>query len=97
MQRVDPRRLGEAEPILDLMQDMGLQSVLHIGTITWEHQTQNIQSMIVTVFLSQDLVQELKWCNVSSTDYGSDHKSIITSFTLIVERHLPRQTRLLYQ
>jgi len=68
--------------MVDIIYDLQLQSLLQPGTITWEHQTQDLSSTVDVVLASTDLAEEKLRCQVHGTDHGSDHKAIKATFTL---------------
>ncbi|PWI64591.1 hypothetical protein PCL_09521 [Purpureocillium lilacinum] len=72
------RRQGEAEPIIDLMNEHGLCSLLPRGTRTWRRQDQ--ESTIDLVLATSELADEMLTCALHATDHGSDHQAIQTTF-----------------
>ena len=84
------RRQGEAEPIIDMMQDLDLQSILPRGTITFE--AARGESTIDLMLVSSSLAQDHIYCKPMETDYGSDHRPIETKFELSIEIE-PQQAR----
>ncbi|OAQ61336.1 reverse transcriptase [Purpureocillium lilacinum] len=71
-------RQGEAEPIVDLMSEYGLCSLLPRGTRTWRRQDQ--ESTIDLVLATSELADEMLTCALHATDPGSDHQAIQTTF-----------------
>ncbi|KAJ6439086.1 reverse transcriptase [Purpureocillium lavendulum] len=71
-------RQGEAEPIIDLMAEQGLRSLLPRGTKTW--QGQDWESTIDLVLATSELADEMVACVLHPTDHGSDHRAIQTTF-----------------
>lgn len=69
-------RRGEADTIVDFMQEAGLHSLLPAGTVTWEHQSMDITSTVDLILGSKAIQEELVYCRVHSPDHGSDHKPI---------------------
>jgi hypothetical protein len=76
----DKGRVNEGEPFVDLIQEVGLQSLLPTGTTTWEHQSGDIASTVDVLAGSEEIVQHLEYCRIHSTDYGSDHRPIALSY-----------------
>lgn len=77
---VSLERQGEAEPIIDLMIQHGLRSLLPRGTKTW--QGPSSESTIDLVLASADLADEMIKCSVHPTEHGSDHRAIQTVFDI---------------
>jgi len=75
---VSVMRQGEAEPIVDLMNEHGLCSLLPRGTRTWQGQDQ--ESTIDLVLTTSELADEMVACVLHPTDHGSDHRAIRTTF-----------------
>jgi len=68
--------------MVDMIYDLQLQSLLQPGTITWEHQTQDLPSTVDVVPASTDLAEQRLQCQLHGTDHGSDHNAIEATFTL---------------
>ena len=80
-------RQGEADLIIDLMNEFALSSLLRRGTKTWhggEHAT-----TIDLVLVSSELAASTVKCAVHGTEHGSDHSAIETVFDNSVP--VPRQ------
>ncbi|KAJ6436136.1 reverse transcriptase [Purpureocillium lavendulum] len=75
---VSAMRQGEAEPIIDLMNEHGLCSLLPRGTRTWQGQDQ--ESTIDLVLATSELADTMVTCVPHPTDHGSDHRAIQTTF-----------------
>ena len=75
-------RQGEAQPILDLMDEHGLCSLLPRGTKTW--QRRHSESTIDLVLASAELTDEMIKCDLHPTEHGSDHRAIETTFDVSV-------------
>ncbi|PHH85351.1 hypothetical protein CDD83_550 [Cordyceps sp. RAO-2017] len=75
---VTSRRQGEAQPIIDLMNEHGLCSLSPRGTKTW--QGADKESTIDLVLTSTELAGDVVKCAVHPTEYGSDHRAIQTVF-----------------
>jgi hypothetical protein len=86
--RMSTQRQNEGEPIIDYMQEAGLQSLLPTGTITWEHQSGNCASTVDVILGSEGVVDNLEYCRIHHIDYGSDHRPIATSYN----RQLPEES-----
>jgi hypothetical protein len=74
------RRQGEAEPIIDLMEEHSLLSLLPRGTKTWENAEHT--STIDLILASAELAEEIVACGIHPTEHGSDHRAIRTEFDL---------------
>ncbi|KAJ6436382.1 reverse transcriptase [Purpureocillium lavendulum] len=83
---VSARRQGEAEPIIDLMNEHGLRSLLPRGTRTWQGQDQ--ESTIDLILVTSELADELITCVPHSTDHGSDHRAIHTTFDVTLPERI---------
>ncbi|KJZ69719.1 hypothetical protein HIM_10888 [Hirsutella minnesotensis 3608] len=87
---VSARRQGEGQPIIDLMSDFGLCSLLPRGTKTW--QGRDKESTIDLVLASAELADEVTSCVIHPTEHGSDHRAIQTTFDIRVpERTFPQR------
>ncbi|KAF4336646.1 reverse transcriptase [Fusarium beomiforme] len=87
-------RQGEADPIIDLMNDFMLRSLLRRGTKTW--QGRNYKTTIDLVLASEELADATIKCAVHGTEHGSDHRTIETVFDISVPA--PKQEeRLLFK
>ncbi|OAQ58910.1 reverse transcriptase [Purpureocillium lilacinum] len=75
---VSARRQGEGEPIIDLMNEHGLRSLLPRGTRTWQGSGQ--ESTIDLILTTSELADEMMICAPHTTDHGSDHRAIQTTF-----------------
>ena len=73
-------RQGEAAPIIDLMEDYNLQSLLPRGTKTYESERgeTTIDLMLTSSALADDRIR----CEIHPTEHGSDHRAIHTSFAI---------------
>ncbi|XP_044714766.1 endonuclease-reverse transcriptase domain-containing protein [Hirsutella rhossiliensis] len=84
---VTSRRQGEGQPIIDLMNEHGLCSLLPRGTKTWQgpDKESTIDLMLVSTELADDMVK----CAIHPAEYGSDHRAIHTAFDIdLPERDL---------
>ena len=75
-------RQGEADPIIDLMNEFALSSLLKRGTKTWHGggQSGDCESTIDLVLASENLTDSMTKCAILGTDHGSDHGTIETVF-----------------
>lgn len=71
-------RQGEADQIIDLMNEFALSSLLPRGTKTWRGGDH--ESTIDLVLASEDLATSIIKCAIHSTEHGSDHRAIETIF-----------------
>jgi hypothetical protein len=75
-----PIRQGEADPIIDLMNEFSLLSLLPRGTKTWQQGDQ--ESTIDLILASEELASSTIQCRLHGTEYGSDHRAIKTVFDI---------------
>ncbi|KAJ6114720.1 hypothetical protein N7486_000498 [Penicillium sp. IBT 16267x] len=75
-------RQGEADPIIDLMNEFALSSLLRRGTKTWHGGGQSVdcESTIDLVLASENLADSMIKCAIHGTEHGSDHRAIDTIF-----------------
>ena len=75
-------RQGEADPIIDLMNEFALSSLLKRGTKTWHGggQSGDCESTIDLVLASENLTESMTKCALLETDHGSDHCAIESVF-----------------
>ena len=71
-------RQGEADPIIDLMTEHALSSLLPRGTKTW--QCGEYETTIDLVLASKELADTVLRCAAHDTEHGSDHRMIDTVF-----------------
>ncbi|KAK0368981.1 hypothetical protein CLIM01_13661 [Colletotrichum limetticola] len=77
---VSEGRQGEADPIVDLMSEYSLRSLLPRGTKTWE---KNEAATTIDLSLaSEELARTVVRCALHETDHGSDHRTIETTFDM---------------
>ncbi|KAK1509295.1 hypothetical protein CABS01_16854 [Colletotrichum abscissum] len=77
---VSEGRQGEADPIIDLMSEYSLRSLLPRGTKTWE---KNEAATTIDLSLaSEELARTVVRCALHETDHGSDHRAIETTFDI---------------
>ncbi|RKK19029.1 hypothetical protein BFJ67_g17634, partial [Fusarium oxysporum f. sp. cepae] len=90
---VTGRRQGEAGPIIQLMGEHGLHSLLPQGTKTWEGPG-GIASTIDLVLASTELADEMMSCGIHPTEHGSDHRAIRTEFDTTPPERTPSDSLL---
>jgi hypothetical protein len=75
-------RQGEADPIIDLINECALSSLLKRGTKTWHGRghSGDCESTINLVLASEDLTDSVIKCAILGTEHGSDHCAIKTVF-----------------
>ncbi|KAI2946871.1 hypothetical protein CBS147323_11233 [Aspergillus niger] len=75
-------RQGEADPIIDLMNEYALSSLLKRGTKTWHGggYSGDCESTIDLVLASDNLTDSVIKCAILGTEHGSDHCAIETVF-----------------
>ena len=86
---VSDERQGEAEPIIEMMGEQGLVSLLKRGTIT-RSQGGN-ESTIDLTLTTQGLANSMSFCKIHDIDHGSDHLAVESRFNLEVPAQ--RQTQ----
>lgn len=91
---VSPVRQGEADDIIDLMNELSLCSMLARGTKTWQGGDDELT--IDLVLASEGLAESVIKCTIHGTDHGSDHRAIETVFDVSVPTPKP-QDRLLFK
>ncbi|KJZ69760.1 hypothetical protein HIM_10843 [Hirsutella minnesotensis 3608] len=90
---VSASRQGEGQPIIDLMNEFGLSSLLPRGTKTWQRADE--ESTIDLVLASAELADEVISCMTHPTEHGSDHRAIQTAFDIQVpEKTFPQRLML---
>ena len=75
-------RQGEADPIIDLMNEFDLMSLLPRGTKTWSGG--DFETTVDLVLASSDLASSTVKCMIHGTEHGSDHRAIETEFDVSV-------------
>ncbi|CEL11721.1 Putative Reverse transcriptase [Aspergillus calidoustus] len=95
---VSLERQGEADPLIDLMNEFALSSLLKRGTKTWQGGGQggDYESTIDLVLASENLTGSMVKCAVHGTEHGSDHRAIKTVFDVPVPGS-KQQERLLFK
>lgn len=73
-------RQGEVQPILEMMEDLDLDTLLPRGTITWENATN--QSTLDLMLTSHSLTETHLKCQIHQTEHGSDHRAIETELDI---------------
>ena len=79
-----PARQGEANPIINLMGDYSLYSLLPRGTKIW--QNSNRETMIDLILALDELASMIVKCVVYRIEYGSDYRAIETIFNIAVPK-----------
>ena len=87
-------RQGEADAIIDLMNEFTLNSLLRRGTKTWHGG--DYETTIDLVLTSEELKDAMIKCTLYGTEHGSDHRTIETVFDIAVPTPRP-QERLLFK
>jgi len=77
---VSQNRQGEADPIIDLMSDYALCSLLPRGTKTW--QNGGHETTIDLILASEELASAVVKCKIHEIEHGSDHRAIETMFDI---------------
>ncbi len=77
-------RQGEAQEVLDLIDDLDLHLLLPRGTITYNGPNGN--STIDLIFASRALAEDRLTCEPHATEHGSDHVAINTTFAIDIPR-----------
>jgi hypothetical protein len=91
-------RQGEADSIIDLMNEFALSSLLKRGTKTWQGGGQggDYESTIDLILASENLTGSMVKCAVHGTEHNSDHRAIETVFDVPVPVS-KRKERLLFK
>jgi hypothetical protein len=81
---VSLERQGEADPIINLMNEFALSSLLKQGTKTWQGGGQggDYESTINLVLASENLTDSVVKCAIHRTEHGSDHHIIKMVFNI---------------
>jgi endonuclease/exonuclease/phosphatase family metal-dependent hydrolase len=79
---VSLERQGEADPIIGLMSEFSLSSLLRRGTKTWHGG--DYETTIDLVLASEELTTSMVKCAIHGTEHGSDHRTIETVFDVSV-------------
>ena len=79
-ERVSEESQGAAEPIIEMMGEQGLISLLKSGIITRDQGGD--ESTIDLMLASQGLANFVIFCKIHDSDHGSDHLAIETRFNL---------------
>lgn len=77
---------GEAEPLLDLISKLNLQSLLPRGTVTYS--ARSVSSTIDLIFTTARLAEEIDVCQVYERNHGSDHEAVHLRFSVIMSAPL---------
>jgi hypothetical protein len=84
---VSLERQGEADRIIDLMNEFALSSLLRRGTKTWHGG--NYDTTIDLILASAELADSTVKCGIYGTEHGLDHRAIDTVFDILVP--VPKQ------
>ncbi|KAK1837585.1 hypothetical protein CCHR01_19793, partial [Colletotrichum chrysophilum] len=77
---VSKDRQGEADPIMDMMSEYSLLSLLPRGTKTWE---KNEAATTIDLSLaSEEIARTVVRCEIHPKNHGSDHRAIETVFDI---------------
>ena len=75
-------RQGEADQLIEFMNQHSLQSLLQRGTKTWHNSSS--ESTIDLVLVSEELASNTVKCKIHDTNHGSDHEAIEMMFGITV-------------
>ena len=92
--QVSAGRQGEADPIIELMSEHGLCSLLPRGTKTWR--SGDLETTIDLVLASEELATSMVRCEPHATEHGSDHRAIETMFDVVTPEPIVEE-RLLFK
>jgi hypothetical protein len=83
---VSLERQGEADPIINLINELALSSLLKRGTKTWQGGGLggDYESTINLVLASENLTGSMLKYVIHGTEHGSDHRVIKTVFNILV-------------
>ena len=87
-------RQGEADSIVDFMNEHSLCSLLPRGTKTWQNGSR--ETTIDLILASEELASTMVKCAIHETEHGSDHRAIETTFEVATPEKFPEQ-RLLFK
>jgi hypothetical protein len=87
-------RQGEADPIIDLMTEHTLSSLLPGGIKTWQGGYHETIDLMLALKEPADAVMR---CAIYTTEYGSDYRTIQTVFDSSVPAPRQQQERLLLE
>ena len=87
-------RQGEADRLIEFMNQHSLQSLLQRGTKTWHNSS--AESTIDLVLVSEELASNVIKCMLHNTNHGSDHEAIETTFDVAVPEQVSEE-RLLFK
>ena len=82
---------------VDLIQEIGLQSLLPPGTIKWEHRSGDTAPTADVLAGSEEITEYLEYCRIHDTDYGSDHRPIALSYRGCIPPEARRRRKRLYK
>ena len=88
------KRRGEAKPILDMIENLFLISLLPSGTVA---RRQRDEELTINLMLSTaKLAEAMICCHIHNTQHGSDHLPIKTIFNLAIPDG-PESVRFLFK
>ena len=90
---VSIERQGEADPIIDLMNELALSSLLRRGTKIWHGGS--YATTIDLVLATEELLALTIRCAIHGIEHGSDHCAIETIFDVSVPTPRPQERLLL--
>ena len=90
---ISMERQGEADLIIDLMNEFTLSSLLRRGTKTWHGG--DYETTIDLVLASEELKNAMVKCTLYGTEHGSDHRTIEGVFDISVPTPRPQERLLL--
>lgn len=90
---VSTERQGEADLIVNLMNEFALTSLLRQGIKTWHGG--DYETTIDLVLASEELKNAMVKCTLYGTEHGSDHRTIDSVFDIAVPVRRPQESLLL--
>lgn len=91
-----PHYNNDGEEVISFIVENALRSLLPAGTITWQHQSGQLQSTPDLGLASGKLTDALVLCRVYGTDHGSDHRAVEAHFRLSPCHERTRKRRRVY-
>ena len=79
-------RQGETKPLVELMAELNLQSLLPRGIVT--DSARAVSSTIDLIFTTARLAEEVEQSEVYDCNHGSDHEAIHSRFSTAIPLHL---------
>jgi hypothetical protein len=83
---VSLERQGEVDPIINLMNELALSSLLKQGTKTWQGGGLggDYELTINLVLALENLIDSMLKCAIHGIEHGSDHRAIEMVFSVLV-------------